>query len=134
MKSKIFTILCVTSLSAFAGDETVGVDVAPRSSGCLKNTPCLVASSHYANVINHTNTPRTIYVKYSICPQNEDCRRDQYKVVVGRGQWQDSKIMQMLAKYHYNGDFFLDAETTVYDENYKILQTIKKRGKIQIHG
>lgn len=134
MLRKVIIPALFLSSSAFAYDPTVGVDVNPRNSSCVKNNGCIVASSHWATVHNTTTQPRTIFVRYTICPQNETCRSDTYRVIVNTGNWQDNKMMSYLAKYHYNGDFYLDAETTVFDEKYNILNTIKRRGKIQVHG
>jgi hypothetical protein len=127
-------VLSTLSLSAYALDFETGVDASPRSSSCLINSDCIVATSHWGSVINRTATPRYIYISYEICPQNEECKKEKFKVLVRQGTWSDGKIISMKAKYHYYGDFYLDATTTITDEHHKVLSTLTNRGMIQVHG
>lgn len=134
MKSKYLLMATILlSCKSFALSPIVTVDVEPRYSSCIKNNPCLVASSHFASVFNPNPYPITVYVRYEICPQNEDCAHDTYQIIVSPGTWHDNKWMTTGAKYHYYGDFNLRAITTLYDEKHKTLGTITKNGKIQVH-
>ena len=133
-KTAVALILLGLTGSIWANNIETGVDAQPRNSSCIRNNGCIVATSHWANVINRSGALKTIYVTYQICPQNEDCRKDTYKVVVQPGTWSDGKIMTLMAKYHYMGDFYLDATTTITDENRIVLSTMTKRGMVQVHG
>lgn len=131
---KIFCLFFISfSNYALANNIVTGVDVAPYTTSCIKNNPCIVRSDHYASVINSNMMPKIIYVKYTICPQKEDCAIDTYQIVVNNGTWSDTKTMKLMAKYHYTGDFYLDAETSIFDENHMLLKTLRKRAKIFVN-
>lgn len=134
MKIKLLLILLALSANAYAFDTTTGVDAQPRAGNCVRNNYCIVSTSHFASVINTSTTPRIVFVQYTICPQNEECKTDTFRIVVNKGTWHDTKQMSLQARYHYTGDFKLIAQTNILDANHNLLNTVRREGKIQVHN
>ena len=133
MKLK-FIIASLLSTSAFALDPMAAVDAQPRNASCMRDYQCIVVTQHWAQYINKTGSPKTIYVTYRICPEREDCLSDTYKIVVGNGTWHDTKMMTTGAKYHYPGPFALYGDTIIKDDSNNVLAIIRRTGKIQVNG
>jgi hypothetical protein len=129
----IVPLLLLTS-NVFAFDPSASVDAQPRNATCARNYSCIVATQHWAQYINKTGSPKTIFVSYRICPDREECKTDTYRIVVGNGTWHDTKMMTTSVKYHYDYKYALNGDTTIMDENHNVLNTIRRKGMISVHG